>query len=227
MTATVLERPEQTALDFDALMKQHQAMVFSVAYHYLHNRDVAQEVAQDVFFSLHRNLSLIQSSAHAAFWLRKVAVQRSIDEGRRRTRRPQVALEDVAEPVEAKDPKDARIRQVTAGLYLSIVPVLARRRPVGAIENPCRKGWKAASELAALDGNSIRSAVQLPRILGRCGDAHAAAAHWERAAEYFRASGKAWRELSARPGFEQAHRSEMEHAGVELERVELRLRNAR
>ncbi len=101
MTATVLERPEQTALDFAWLMKQHQAMVFSVAYHYLHNRDLAQEVAQDVFLSLHRNLASIQSPAHAAFWLRKVAVQRSIDEGRRRLRRPQVALEDVAEPAAA------------------------------------------------------------------------------------------------------------------------------
>ena len=98
MTATALERPVQTALDFAGLVKQHQAMVFSVAYHYLHNRDTAQEVAQEVFLSLHRNLASIETPSHAAFWLRKVAVQRSIDEGRRRMRRPQVALEDVAEP---------------------------------------------------------------------------------------------------------------------------------
>ena len=39
MTASVLEPPAQTAVEFAGLMKQHQAMVFSVAYHYLH-RDV-------------------------------------------------------------------------------------------------------------------------------------------------------------------------------------------
>lgn len=74
-------------------------MVFSVAYHFLHDRDTAEEIAQDVFLSLHRNLGAIQSAAHAGFWLRKVAVQRSIDASRKRMRRPQVALEDVAEPV--------------------------------------------------------------------------------------------------------------------------------
>jgi len=74
-------------------------MVFSVAYHFLHDRPAAEEVAQEVFFSLHRHMGTMQSAAHAAFWLRKVAVQRSLDEARRRKRRPQVALESVAEPV--------------------------------------------------------------------------------------------------------------------------------
>ena len=120
MTATVLERPEQIALDFAGLMKQHQAMVFSVAYHYLHNRDVAQEVAQDVFLSLHRNLAAIQSPAHAAFWLRKVAVQRSIDEGRRRMRRPQVALDDVAEPAVMASPGDPMLGETLRKLIATL-----------------------------------------------------------------------------------------------------------
>ena len=98
---TAIEAVETTAIDFNALVREHQAMVYSVAWHFLHDRPLAEEVAQDVFLSLHRNLAGIQSPAHAAFWLRKVAVQRSIDEGRRRMRRPQVALEDVAEPAVA------------------------------------------------------------------------------------------------------------------------------
>ena len=89
---------EQVSLDFSALVRAHQSMVFSVCYHFLHDRDAAEETAQEVFLSLHRNMSRIQSVDHAVFWLRKVAVQRSIDEGRRRVRRPQVALDDVAEP---------------------------------------------------------------------------------------------------------------------------------
>lgn len=96
----------QIGLDFDALMRQHQSMVFSLAYHFLHDRDLSEEVAQEVFLSLHRNLKNIQSPAHAAFWLRKVAVQRAIDEGRRRARRPQVALEEVAEPAAHATPQD-------------------------------------------------------------------------------------------------------------------------
>jgi RNA polymerase sigma-70 factor (ECF subfamily) len=93
-----LQSEPQTALDFGELVREHQAMVFSVCWHYLHDRDLAEDVAQEVFLGLHRNLAGIQSAAHAGNWLRKVAVQRAIDAGRRRFRRPQVALADVAEP---------------------------------------------------------------------------------------------------------------------------------
>jgi DNA-directed RNA polymerase specialized sigma24 family protein len=33
-------------------------MVFSLAYHFLHDRGLAEEVAQEVFLSLHRNLAI-------------------------------------------------------------------------------------------------------------------------------------------------------------------------
>lgn len=75
-------------------MQANQSMVFSLAYHLLHDRAAAEEVAQEAFLALHRSLPRIASPQHAAFWLRKVTVQRAIDEGRRRARRPQVALDD-------------------------------------------------------------------------------------------------------------------------------------
>ncbi|HUA59079.1 MAG TPA: sigma-70 family RNA polymerase sigma factor [Verrucomicrobiae bacterium] len=98
---TVLEAGAQRAgtLDFAALVREHQSMVFSVAYHFLHDRPVAEEVAQEVFLALHRSLGDLESAAHAAFWLRRVAVQRSIDEARRRKRRPVVALDSIGEPL--------------------------------------------------------------------------------------------------------------------------------
>ncbi len=110
----------QTGLDFDALVRQHQSLVFSLAYHFLHDRDVAEEVAQEVFLSLHRNLRNIQSPAHALFWLRKVTVQRSIDEGRRRARRPQVPLEDVAEPVARSQQHDPMLRETLRRLIATL-----------------------------------------------------------------------------------------------------------
>ncbi len=88
----------QPALDFPGLVRQHQAMVFSLAWRFLHDRGAAEEVAQEVFLSLHRNLSSIQSPSHAMAWLRKVTAQRAIDEGRRRQRRPHIALDKIAEP---------------------------------------------------------------------------------------------------------------------------------
>src|SRR3954469_15181132 len=106
--------------DFSELVKTHQSMVFSLAYHFLHDRDVAEEVAQEVFLSLHRNLGRIQSAEHAGFWLRKVTVQRAIDEARRRKRRPQVALELVAEPAVSASRADPLLSEVLRRLIATL-----------------------------------------------------------------------------------------------------------
>jgi RNA polymerase sigma-70 factor (ECF subfamily) len=111
---------EKSGCDFTALVREHQGMVFSIAWHFLHDRSLAEEVAQEVFLGLHRNLGRIESEAHAASWIRKVAVQRSIDEGRRRLRRPQVALEDIPEPASSGRTSDpllgATLRRLVASL---------------------------------------------------------------------------------------------------------------
>lgn len=121
----MLAEAVETSFDFRALVRQHQATVFSIALHFLRDRATAEEVAQEVFFSLHRNLHQIETPAHAAAWLRKVAVQRSIDEGRRRSRRPQVALADVAEPVAGVRPGDPLLSELLRKL-ISTLPEAPR-----------------------------------------------------------------------------------------------------
>ena len=115
-----LESVEQTGVDFAGLVREHQAMVFSLAWHFLRNREVAEEVAQEVFLSLHRNLASIQSAAHAGYWLRKVAAQRAIDEGRRRQRRPQVALAEVPEPAAVEARRDPMLSETLRRLIATL-----------------------------------------------------------------------------------------------------------
>jgi RNA polymerase sigma-70 factor (ECF subfamily) len=117
---TAIVQMKAAGLEFSELVKTHQSMVFSLGYHFLHDRDSAEEVAQEVFLSLHRNLDRIQSSEHAGFWLKKVTVQRAIDEARRRKRRPQVALELVAEPRVSASPGDPLLSDVLRRLIASL-----------------------------------------------------------------------------------------------------------
>lgn len=95
-------------------------MVFSMAYHFLHDRELAEEVAQEVFLSLHRSMASIQSAAHALFWLRKATVRRSIDEARKRQRRPHVALELVAEQAVPPAPGDPLLGELLRKLIASL-----------------------------------------------------------------------------------------------------------
>ena len=108
---TVLQMPEPAPsragdLDFAILVRQHQAMVFSIAWHFLRDRALAEELAQDVFLSLHQHLATLESPEHVLFWLRKVTSNRALDVVRRRQRRPTVSLEDAPEPVAAASTGD-------------------------------------------------------------------------------------------------------------------------
>jgi len=83
---------------FTDLVRQHQGMVFGLAYNYLRVRALAEELAQEVFLQLYRYLPQIESSEHLVHWLRRVTCHRAIDYTRRLKREPQTPLDDLPEP---------------------------------------------------------------------------------------------------------------------------------
>jgi len=95
---------------FGDLIREHQDMVFSIAWHFLHDRDRAEEIAQEVFLKLYRMLGEIESPAHLIFWLRRVTANRCIDESRRGRWRIVTLDEasDVAHDADGSDPLLAR-----------------------------------------------------------------------------------------------------------------------
>ena len=97
-------RGDQAA--FAEIVREHQAMVFSIALHFLRNRAVAEELAQDVFLHLFRNLKEIQSPGHLTNWLRRVTSHRCIDQSRQQKYRPRVGLEAAPEPASAQRESD-------------------------------------------------------------------------------------------------------------------------
>ena len=115
-----LEQP----LDFETLVHRHQAMVFSIAFHFLQDHSAAEDLAQDVFLQLYRHLGALQSADHVTFWLRRVTTHRCIDRSRRRRFRF-LSLDAVPEP--AADTRSAD-------------PLLSRRLRalVGALPAPAR-----------------------------------------------------------------------------------------
>jgi RNA polymerase sigma-70 factor, ECF subfamily len=93
--------------DFRTLVERNQSMVYSIALRALNQREMAEDLTQEVFLSLHENLASIESEDHARNWLRRTAANRSIDEIRRLKYRRGPALDQVAEPAvdaEESDP---------------------------------------------------------------------------------------------------------------------------
>jgi len=107
--------------DFERLADEHQSMVFSLAWRMTGDRGLAEEVAQDVFLELDRNMGKLETAAHVRFWLRRVTINRSTDALRRRRVRGLdlwVEVEEdhgVAQDVRAS-PLSTRLEQLLATL---------------------------------------------------------------------------------------------------------------
>ena len=104
---------------FAALVSEHGSVVFSIAWHFFADRQRAEEIAQDVFLQLYRNLGKIESPAHLLFWLRQVTSRRCIDEVRRAGPR-RISLDDAPElgvaPASGDPLATRRLRQLVAAL---------------------------------------------------------------------------------------------------------------
>ncbi len=117
---TVMELAAPGPSEFADLMRDNQSMVFSIAYHFLHDRAAAEEVAQDAFLQLYRKLPSLESDAHAAAWLRKVTCHRCIDYARRRRRN--LALDDIPEPASEPAPGDPVLAHRMQRMVASLPP---------------------------------------------------------------------------------------------------------
>ena len=82
---------------FRDIVERHQSRVYSIAYRILGDSGAAEEVAQDVFLALYRDLDRLQSQEHLLAWLRRVTVHRATDAYRRRACRADFAADEFCE----------------------------------------------------------------------------------------------------------------------------------
>jgi RNA polymerase sigma-70 factor (ECF subfamily) len=168
--ATAIEIAADNLPEFAELVRIHQRMVFSIAYHFLHDRTDAEEVAQDVFLQLFRNLPSMQTEAHVTAWLRKVTGHRCIDYARRR--RQDMALDAIPEPaseVASSDPLIARrLRQTVASLppKARIVVVLRYQEELALDEIARVLGWRVNTVKSRLQRSLAMLRAKLGRALG-------------------------------------------------------------
>lgn len=117
---------------FERLVDQHHAMVYSLALRMTGDRGLAEEIAQDVFLELDRNLGKLETADHACWWLRRVTMSRATDALRRRRVRGMdlwVALDDQhgVQAEEKGSPLGARLEYLLTTLPEAQRAVLALR----------------------------------------------------------------------------------------------------
>lgn len=150
------------SLAFAELVQQHQGMVFSIAYHFLHDRALAEDLAQEVFLELYQSLDDIESPAHLTYWLRRVTANRCIDHGRKKQRRRELALDDAPEPAAA--PADSADPLLLERLQQSVAKLPEKHRMVVILRFQEGLGPAEIAELLEMPVNTVKSTLH--RTLG-------------------------------------------------------------
>ena len=89
---------------FNALVVEHQTLVYNLCYHMLGQAQVAEDTAQEAFVAAWRNIATLRGETFRP-WVLRIAANLCRDELRRRGRRPSSSL-DFALEAGMPDPPD-------------------------------------------------------------------------------------------------------------------------
>ena len=64
---------------FKLLVNEYQALVINTCYGFVHNRQDAEDIAQDVFIEVYRSLENFRGQSKLSTWLYRIAVNKSLN----------------------------------------------------------------------------------------------------------------------------------------------------
>lgn len=167
---TILEKCRQgDDLAWEVLIRKYQGRVFSVAMHYMRDREEARDVAQEVFIKLYRKLETLQSGETFLPWLIRMTRNNSIDQIRKlKTRTPDqsVPVEDGPELVAAQpSPEQDSLRRWRTGLLHRAMNELSdQSREIIMLKDIQELKLNEIAEMLALPLGTIKSRSHRARI---------------------------------------------------------------
>ena len=83
-----LERLKAGDLDaFEQLVEEHQDKLINTCFRFVHSRQDAEDVAQEVFLAVHQSIDSFRGQSKLSSWIFRIAVTKSLDFVRRANRK--------------------------------------------------------------------------------------------------------------------------------------------
>lgn len=73
---------------FELLVSRYDRKLFRIAYHIVHNAEDAQDIVQDTFIKVFKNIAQFQAQSKLSTWLYRIVVNQSLMEVRIKRRKP-------------------------------------------------------------------------------------------------------------------------------------------
>jgi RNA polymerase sigma-70 factor (ECF subfamily) len=147
-------------------VQQYQERVVNTCYGFLHNRQDAEDTAQEVFLEIFRSIRSFQETSRLGTWIYRISITKSIDHLRKMKRKKRMAAlvsffgtgkEDIAEPAGSEDPHSLMEEKERALILKNAVDTLAENQRI-ALTLHRYQGFKY-EEIAEIMGISL-SAVE-------------------------------------------------------------------
>ena len=143
--------------DFERLMRAHERQVLGVALRLTGNLADAQDVAQEVFFRLHRSRASLTDDVGG--WLYRVTVNVCADLARRRKVRPMVALERDVQSEDASPDSEVARKSDRARIDEALLKLGERERAALVLRE--LEGLSTAEVATALGSTEATIRVQI------------------------------------------------------------------
>jgi RNA polymerase sigma-70 factor, ECF subfamily len=88
---------------FEQLVKRYQDRVFNLAFRFLHERETAEEVAQDVFISIYKHIDSFKGEAKFSTWLFRVVTNHCHNKSKYLRRRRHKLQDSLDAPVDGEE----------------------------------------------------------------------------------------------------------------------------
>lgn len=159
----VAGRHRETA--FGELVDRYERRVYAICYRYFANHADAQDATQDTFLAVARGAATFRHGSRLSTWLYRVAVNACNDIARKRQRRPQVPLADIAQVADhaeaGADPMAAREAELEVQRALLALDELSRTVLVlVALEG---LSYQEVAGIVALPVGTVKSRVHRAR----------------------------------------------------------------
>jgi RNA polymerase sigma-70 factor (ECF subfamily) len=158
---------------FEALVLKYKDRVFSMCARMLGNRTDADDVTQEVFVTLFRNIERFEERARFSTWLYRITMTRCWDELRRRKTvkhtRPQSldADEGPGEPAgrEVGPEEGARLKELEALVERSVAELPEDAREVLLLRDNQELSYEEIAEIVEIPVGTVRSRLNRARKL--------------------------------------------------------------
>ena len=117
LVKSFLEQDGRSLKAYNSIVKKYENLVFSVCFKYLRNKELSEDVSQDVFLKVYGNLSKLQNPKQLKSWMMRIAVNSCADQYKKRKKAQTISekisleLKIEKEEVSNEDPRMDLLRE--------------------------------------------------------------------------------------------------------------------